>query len=1190
MAQFKLTSAKVLGDGLILRLQFEAGVSVGQSAINRLTNTDTPDYIAGLNSGLAATINGSPVEIIGLQAEDFNMPLPYLNPPSGSGSSLPDGCFVFLITISDSSGNEIYTGPPIISYLDDYGELGVSISAGNNLKFTWRVPVPTGGTLNIYKCTSGPNTNQRTLIYNTLQRVAAVPRSSLSSPTSYTMTAFASDNASFVPKSVTWTATCKLSTPLAMGVAATVNVPASLLIDYVGNSTIADTGFAVTNNSVVGTNGFLAVPENTTAPNTFSFTKTIYISYSRGTDTTGYGTITNPYKTVSYAMSQNSSAANVRFRLLRGDTWPVDQWKRAYWGSGLNTPTLYESYWYNYTLNNYTNDPGTRPIIAYGDAYYDMTVKNLDNGASLWQQTTDTTSTTAGNGDRPYIYFRGLSFRADLNYPNTGPSTNYGSAWPTCTIEDYVIISDCEFQNICLMGTYGSAQKLAPTGCMVHRSIIHSVHGSPISTYADIGSSGTSLVIPDKFINPWAGYSAITAGNTFIKFYTISYRWKINGWKVTVTEGSNTETKTLTTHGDGNGSYWNVDSAFVNNYTRAGVSISLDPTGQKFKIMTGTGSGSTIYTISSYNSSTRTATVTPSLPTVDTTSKIAFCGYFYTISPVDKSFNRVDSVAMLSTISAYGHQFQITSGTGSSSTTYYITGFDTTTRAATTVPNMPTTDSTTRITFLPFSYWDLGPHIQGIFLSHCADWLLSQSVFDKNGWNWHDDTATFNDIYCHNAYLSAMNRDIVTHSCYFIRAGSVGLQQRGGGITAYNVFAYNTHSNNMMSGGTVYKNLMVAQGLYNFSMSVSPTYLPAIIHDYNIVLKTTGALENRIPVNNYTGITGFNSDETNYAHSGVLARHNTFVDAGSFRNGQRLPIPGKLRVYNNLFVNRTTTGVDYQGAALQSAVCATLKTNWQNNGIISSSTSGTLAQQIADRNDWDYNAYKITTQSTAFSWPDVTTNNLTTWKTTGRDPHSIALSSDPTFTSGSYSMDNWAAANSLGSTFDSFWPALRDRQENVWNSWHDAANCYIAFQTAYTPTISSVPSVDTTVTGYYGAIDNRSLTAQVNYTLSTSTLTCYVGDTVTLSVTPSTSSNEALTISCTGATPSVSSLVWSNESTVKTFTVTPIASGTVTITLYKSAISVAGPINITVQAPATANLPNRLAIRRGGKMFRRGIR
>ena len=118
-------------------------------------------------------------------------------------------------------------------------------------------------------------------------------------------------------------------------------------------------------------------------------------------------------------------------------------------------------------------------------------------------------------------------------------------------------------------------------------------------------------------------------------------------------------------------------------------------------------------------------------------------------------------------------------------------------------------------------------------------------------------------------------------------------------------------------------------------------------------------------------------------------------------------------------------------------------------------------------------AAEISSQARAIAWPDVLGRSFAAWQAAGRDVNGISLPGDPTFTQGAYTLGNWAQACGVGSTFDSMWQALRARQKGVWGSFYDAASCYAAFATAYTPTNGSVPAADSTGLGYYGASDNR---------------------------------------------------------------------------------------------------------------------
>ena len=553
------------------------------------------------------------------------------------------------------------------------------------------------------------------------------------------------------------------------------------------------------------------------------------------------------------------------------------------------------------------------------------------------------------------------------------------------------MISDCEFQNVVLVGSYGNASWNAPVGCMIHRSIIHSTHGSPNNTGCERGSGNTTLILPDLFVNPWPGptptANLVAPGQDYFRLSPSGNRWNLANWSVTISEGKKSETRKITKHQGGSANYWFVDSPFQGTYTRKGCKISLDPTGQQFKIRAGAGSGGTVYTVDQFDAATRKATVSPAMPAVD---------------------------------------------------------------------------ETTRIAFLPLERWDFGGHIQGIYLAHCGDWLYSQNVFDKCGWNWDDDTADYNDIYNHNVYLSSMSRSVIFHSNYVLRSNSVGLQLRGGGVIAYNVFAENVHGNNLGDAGSIYKNLYVDQGWYNISAWAFASYLPGMNVDFNIILKTKGHLENRVP--GMQGLVAINCDNNGGASPSYLAiRHNTLVDSGMIDAGMRLPIPGKLHVKRNLFANRPKSSLDVKGLAVQTSALQ-LKPDWNKNGLFSDATGKFMAHV-----DWDQNAYLIPAHRAAFSWPDYTGNDFKKWRASGRDKQGLLLSADPDFATGDYAISTYAAQLKAGTSSQDLWMKLRNRQEGVWGELFSGKNCYNQFAAAYQPDPKRVPVIDKTPTGFYGA-------------------------------------------------------------------------------------------------------------------------
>jgi hypothetical protein len=791
--QFQLTSATVLGDGQNVRLQFEAGVAVGQAALVRSTDCGFFDETPGIDAGLTVQVNGVAAEIMGVRAEDWNMPLAWVLPPT-TGGSISAGSYVFLLAIADAGGNEIYTSPPIYSYSN---ESGVAIPASGSVTFGWRKALLAGQTVRIYAATSSP-------IYTNLKLVGSY---SSVGATSYTLNSFNGSGATWASQSVCLKVNVRTSSPLPCGSTVTVSAPANLVVDGLGNGTAAVSTTA-TNQSVVNANGFLAVES-------FTFSKTVYISYSHGTDSPDAGTLAKPYKTKNYADSQvSSSQKNVRFCWLRGDTWPADQWVTAHWGTSLTTPTLFESYW----NPAYGADPGTRPVLQ--DSAIDG---NNPNGWFWFGQGDTTNQGRATYGTWPYQYFRGLAFVRDTSLIANGDT------WVTNKTQDYVIISDCLFQNICLVAGYGSAQFIASIGCMIHKSIIHTALASTV-----------------------------------------------------------------------------------------------------------------------------------------TNSK----------------------------------------------------------------------------------------HVSGIFIAHCGDFTFKDTLFSHNGWKGLTDPSN-NDQFNHNDYQSSMSRDTIVDGCWVFDGCLSGVQMRGGGGCWYSVFAGNASH---YSGGdtfTIKKCVFQDGGIYNSVINPADSTNPEARIAYNIFVGNSGIDEKRVANTNYDGIHFVHWDSIgSWSNNWIAIRHNTSVDAGSYSLGNKLPNQ-KALVDHNLIVNRPGTGVDYQGTPLRSA------------------RLGSGSFDVNTQAQVNYNAYQISTQNSAFYWPDVSTKSFAAWQAKGRDVNGIALASTPAFSRGTYKLAGWAQDNSLGSSLSSLDSALRTRQAGSWGVWSDASKCYQAFAAAYTPTLASVPAIGSARTAHYGAADNR---------------------------------------------------------------------------------------------------------------------
>lgn len=446
MAEFILASAKILADGRTVRLQFEAGVAVGQPAIDRLRDVGFMDYAPAQRAGKVVTVNGQAAEVIGVQAEDWNMALPWIDPP-GQGGSFKAGEYFFLVAIADANGNEIKVSPPVFGNSDNSGERGHQIGDGQKVTLNWRDTAPHGGKARIYASTTKP-------LLDNLRVVAEIPDSAcLATLNSCTPSA---SLAQFKRQSVCLTVTCLLPKPVEMGDFANVVVPAGLCADAKGNATQASTVQA-TNGSVVDDQGKLYTAR-------MSFNDLMCVSSSKGDDASGTGTPAKPYKTIGKALKSLTHSENVRVCLLRGDTFPFEPWLVQAPGLSQYEPTVYDSYW----CNGFGTDPGTKPILLG-----DTSTSPDPDGKRVWFRQYD--PRTGRVGDAPYQFFAGLSFVGD------GTRGALSPVWPVGSPQDHIVLIDCDFANVQLQPSYGSAQKRAPVGNALINCTVRDVHASTTS-------------------------------------------------------------------------------------------------------------------------------------------------------------------------------------------------------------------------------------------------------------------------------------------------------------------------------------------------------------------------------------------------------------------------------------------------------------------------------------------------------------------------------------------------------------------------------------------------------------------------------------------------------------------------------------------------------------------------------------
>ena len=445
-----------MADGRTVRLQFEAGVAVGQPALDRLRDVGFMDYMPAQRAGNVVTVNGQAAEVIGVQCEDWNMPLPWIDPPQGGGE-IEAGEYFFLVAIHDKDGREIAVGPPVFGNSDNTGERGHMLADSSKIALHWRNIPPDGGETLIYASISQPFKYK-----GNIAAVARVPGPA----TSATLAAFPvlPDVPAWERKSVCLTVTCLLPKPVTCDTIAQITVPAGLCADAKGNS-MAPAMITATNESVVDYQGKLAVDDQgKLATGRMTFQDTVCVSSSKGDDASGTGTPAKPYKTIGGALKSLTHRENVRVSLLRGDTFPFESWLVQTPGFSQHEPSVYDSYWFD----GFGQDAGTKPILLG-----DTSTAPDPNGERVWFRQFD--PSTGRVGDAPYQFFSGLSFQGDSTRGALQP------VWPVGSPQDHIVCIDCDFTNVQLQPSYGSAQKRAPIGCALINCTVKDVYANVAS-------------------------------------------------------------------------------------------------------------------------------------------------------------------------------------------------------------------------------------------------------------------------------------------------------------------------------------------------------------------------------------------------------------------------------------------------------------------------------------------------------------------------------------------------------------------------------------------------------------------------------------------------------------------------------------------------------------------------------------
>jgi hypothetical protein len=442
MPKFNLRRAEITQDGELVRVLFVAGLAAGDQPCDRLADLGFVDYLPQANAGLKATLDGQPLRVVGVQCEDWTEPLPWIDPPT-TGGSIPAGSYFFLIAFVDAAGNEIGVCPPIYGNSNETGELGVDIPANGAIKFFWRTSPAGTVKVRLYAGT------QKTTLGN-LRQIAEWTEIGLP----YLLKSYTPDDSKpFKRQSVgLWVTLKRTTNSVTLGELPRLVMPAGLVQDEHGNGTPPVITYP-TNYSLVNVS-------RTIDGDAWQYAATYCLSSSHGDDAND-GSQGKPWKTLSKLFRTVPTQANIRVRFLRGDVFPFESWTTAYYGS-LGKPTVYDSYW----NADYGVDPKSQPVLM-GDTSNDPDPNGLRN----WFRQGD--SRTGRLADAPFQYFLDLTFQGPIGDSCKGP------VWPAGGPQDHVVLANCLFDNVQLIGSYGSAQKLAPIKNALYQVTVQNVHTSP---------------------------------------------------------------------------------------------------------------------------------------------------------------------------------------------------------------------------------------------------------------------------------------------------------------------------------------------------------------------------------------------------------------------------------------------------------------------------------------------------------------------------------------------------------------------------------------------------------------------------------------------------------------------------------------------------------------------------------------
>lgn len=439
-----------------------------------------------------------------------------------------------------------------------------------------------------------------------------------------------------------------------------------------------------------------------------------------------------------------------------------------------------------------------------------------------------------------------------------------------------------------------------------------------------------------------------------------------------------------------------------------------------------------------------------------------------------------------------------------------------------------------------------GSHNQGLYAQRVRRPLVSQCFLDHNGWV--GSAADGRTIFDHNVYVQFGTGHLTFWGTRSSRGGSHGLQFRGGGWAAYNLFDRNAVGSLAdRDGGSQAWNVYIdgedidaanPRGGGPTIQSTTEQSATSMGVEYNLILDPVGAGAYTAEINWFDTYypAGFPLPPVN----GVF-RHNLAKDHGRYKFTS--PMSGAYRQYNNIF-----SAAPDQAIFQQTPTKPTGVQTWEwydsDRNVLHGGTPGVECRSATGP------------------------ISLDAWKTLTGGTETASITTTPAYANGAYGLDALAVASGFVDEA-AHRAAMRDRSAGAWGPAYDASAFYNAFRAARAPTnlVASGPGP----LDYYGPVDYGVAPAPgpTSATLAgPATATVGVPIALTLSLDAPAVAAVTFAMAVSGAAGAFSTAAPSiaTGSTSTTLTFTAAAAGTATITADDAGLI--GPPSLVVTVAA----------------------